>query len=201
MKKKIKTIYDLPVISHKLTVIFKFLWKLKKVENLSIRIKHDFIYKSKFSNSDNKAKSINSMINKINVFVGLFLQYVYYEVIHPNNLNVGFDANGLVLDNLSSDLNKKLDNIIKHLYLNTDRRLIEQILCNFEVFFIGLGNLKRKIYRDTEYNSFLAEENIQKSVSAVFKDLKESFACFNSLYLKEIESGSSLISCINMFLS
>lgn len=168
----LSSMFDLPMLSHKLMVIFKFLWKLKKVENLIIRIEQEV----KSNAALIADKTILHKIHTINVFVSLLSQYVYYDVILVNTLQISFDANTLVLSEIKKDIEKRLDTITKKLFLQSDRRLIEQLLCNIEVFCLGIGHEAVKTKRNSP--------NIEREFSEVFNkaylSIKEAYSEFQT---------------------
>ena len=149
---------DGEIISYKLMSIFKFMWKLKKITNLSIRI-------GSYMELDDNYKKISLFCNYINM-------YVYYEVINNNLLRIEWDERELAMVELKKQIDVKLDNIINKLFLDRKNNIIEQILCNIEIFYIGIGKNRNSngIYKQ-------------------YKEIIDIIGEFNNNYSKEIENS------------
>lgn len=100
----------------KLVYIFKFLWKLKKIDHLSRRVADP--------------KYVN--------FTFSLLFYVFNEVL--SGLSMGdWVSDGLALDILKADINGKIHTIMKRLFINTQAKRIEYLIFYIEKAFIAAG--------------------------------------------------------------
>ncbi|KAM0680792.1 Gamma-tubulin complex component 3 [Glugoides intestinalis] len=99
----------------KLVYIFKFLWKIMKIDNLAGRLKElrylAFIQKLQF--------------------------YVFNEVIGDFNFNFP-DLDSYAFDLFKKTINGKLDNIMKRLFINTRSKKIEYLLYALEKYLLEL---------------------------------------------------------------
>lgn len=114
----------------KLVYIFKFLWKLKKIDYLSRRIANPFY---------------------VNLIYSLMF-YVYNEVLGEFKINK-MTEDGLAFDVLKSTLDSQIDNIMNKLFINTKEKLIEYLLFHMENTFIVAG--KTGVFDDKDIQSAL----------------------------------------------
>lgn len=113
----------------KLVSIFKFLWKLKKVDHLSRRIKNPFYI---------------NLVQKL-------LYYVHNEVIiRPDYVWDNLDHS---IDVLRMNINKRIDYIIKNLFISTKDARIENLIDAMETCFIKTG--KGEVFNDSEVQTCL----------------------------------------------
>lgn len=100
----------------KLACIFKFLWKLKRVDILSRRIGNIWYV--------NLMQRI--MFYMFNEVIGLFS---FFE----------WDEEGLAIDNLHERVNEKLDKIMKGLFINTPEKKMEFLIYYLEKAMVNAG--------------------------------------------------------------
>lgn len=100
----------------KLVYIFKFLWKLKKIDHISRRIRSP-------------------------MYINLVHKMMYYAFNEVIGRFEGFDwnAKSFSIDILKKDINKKLDQIMKRLFINTQEKRIEHLLFHMERSFVEAG--------------------------------------------------------------
>ncbi|ELA41649.1 uncharacterized protein VICG_01282 [Vittaforma corneae ATCC 50505] len=109
----------------KLVYIFKFLWKLKKIEHLAGRLRElkyfNFIQKLQF--------------------------YVFNEVI--GNFSIEFpDFESFCFDVFKKNINKRLDSIMKGLFINTRAKKTEMMLFSLERYLVDKGTSNRNVNED-----------------------------------------------------
>lgn len=106
----------------KLVYIFKFLWKLKKIEHLARRLRElryfNFIQKLQF--------------------------YVFNEVIGDFSFDFP-DFESFSFDIFKKNINKRLDNIMKKLFINTRVKKTEIMLLSLERYLVGKGTNNRSV--------------------------------------------------------
>lgn len=116
----------------KLVYIFKFLWKLKKIDHLSRRI--------------GDARYVN-LVQKM-------MYYAFNEVIGGFE-GFGWSNETFSIDILKKDINKKLDQVMKRLFINTQGKKAEYLLFYMEKSFVDAG--KGGSLDDSEVQSSLKE--------------------------------------------
>lgn len=125
----------------KLVYIFKFLWKLKKIDHLSRKL-HDLKYYN---------------------FIQKFQFYVFNEVIGgfyfeiPENDTFCFEI-------LKSNINKKLDEIMKKLFINTRTKTTEFMLFYIEKYLVGKGT----------NNITVQETDVQQAFNDFYESSKDN---------------------------
>lgn len=152
------------MLEYKLNVLFQFLWQLKRIELLGIKLNQKI---------DNNEKPL---IHKLNCVIVLINQYIYYEVINNNLLKSEWILDNLAINLIKSTANKKIDIIITKLYLETKNKIIEKLFYNIENYFINILNnyISNDININTTWskkikqyaNLFLVEH--QKSIQNTF---------------------------------
>ncbi|ORD94258.1 hypothetical protein ECANGB1_963 [Enterospora canceri] len=118
---------DAASTSHKLSLIFRVLWKIKRLENLSIYLR--------------------SHSPRISLVIQNLLKHLYYDTIDQNQPKLKWNFAGLALDEISSDFSAKIDQIIGTI----KNSHLERVLCSIEVLLVKLGrNLKSGIVSTTD---------------------------------------------------
>lgn len=125
----------------KLVYIFKFLWKIKKIEYLTRR--------------NTVEKPLYFIILKYRLLIQKMEFYVFNEVIGNSLFNKEFKWDGFAFDEFKKDLNDKLDEIITRLFINTKERKIEHFLHKLEKFLIGV--FKNEDFDEKEVDKSYAE--------------------------------------------
>lgn len=152
------------MLEYKLNIVFQFLWKLKRIELLGIKLNQKI---------DNDKKPL---IHRLNCVIALINQYIYYEVISNNLLKSEWILDNLAINLIKLTVNKKIDTIITKLYLETKNKIIEKLFYNIENYFIDILNnyISNDISINTSWNKkikqysnlFLIE--YQKSIQNTF---------------------------------
>lgn len=105
----------------KLVYVFNFLWKLKKVEHLCVRI--------------GDAKYVN--------FIYALMFYVFNEVVAEFKVDFApggdWEEDGAAFDLLKEAINRRLDRVIERLFINTQERRIECLLLHLEEALVKAG--------------------------------------------------------------
>ncbi|KAI5172706.1 gamma-tubulin complex component 3 [Pancytospora epiphaga] len=131
----------------KLVYVFKFLWKLKRVDHLSRRV--------------SQAKYVN--------FVNRLMFYVFNEALSSfsaSKILGDWKDDSLALDILRNNLNRRLDNAVKKLFINTGEKRMEYLLFYMEKAFVSAG--KTGIFEETEIQNAL--NAFIESTSVMLKD-------------------------------
>lgn len=100
----------------KLSYIFRFLWKLKKIDHLSRRI------------------GVTKYVN----FIQRLMYYVLNEVIGELSA-FEWDCDAFACDLLKKEINKKIDIIMKNLFINTKEKKMEYLIFYMENAFMKAG--------------------------------------------------------------
>ncbi len=116
----------------KLVYIFKFLWKLKKIDYLSRRVGNPMYVNLTYS----------------------LMFYVFNEVL--DQFKIGkMSEDSLALEMLKTEINSKINWIMENLFINTKEKKIEYLLFYMENMFIVAG--KTGVFDDNDVQKSLKE--------------------------------------------
>lgn len=104
----------------KLVYIFRFLWKLRRVDTLAKRV---------------RAIEYTNLTSRLSF-------YVFHEaaaIFRPDALLAAWDPAGPALDTLRANLDRQLDSAMQRLFINTQAKRIEYLLFHMEAAFVQAG--------------------------------------------------------------
>ncbi|KAL6122434.1 hypothetical protein NUSPORA_00515 [Nucleospora cyclopteri] len=114
---------DSAVFSHKLSMIFNFLWELKRLEKIVTRL-----CTKEFTS---KLVEKHKILKGINLTATILTQHVYYSVVRPNILRIVWNNKETALDLLRREIDKRLDFILQGLFISNkeESSLLTLISC------------------------------------------------------------------------
>lgn len=139
----------------KLVCIFRFLWKLKRIDHLARRL---------------------NLIFYINLIQRLKF-YVHHEVI-GQSINFEWDNNNYCLDLLGKAINQKVDLIMKNLFINTKEKRIERLFHYLESTFIGVG-------KGEAFNDNLIQHSLREFYDSHKESFDGTYMSFIGDFIKE----------------
>ncbi|KAM0673120.1 hypothetical protein GVAV_003466 [Gurleya vavrai] len=129
----------------KLVSIFKFLWRIKKIENLLKQLrKKDFDASGKI-----RILEYNNIIMK-------FYFYIFEEVIE-NEFKLEIKENLMMIDDLRKKINKILDNIFIKIFQapKKGKEEMNNFLSSLEALCMSLGKLNITSFNDSDVRGYL----------------------------------------------
>ncbi len=141
----------------KLVYIFKFLWKIKKIDHLSRRVGN----------------------LKLILFSQKLMFYAFNEVIGQFKLKE-FDSDAFLFDDFKRNLNGWIDSIMSGLFINTKGKKIEHLLFNLEKYLIKMGRCKgRAVGLENMVKVDVLED---KDRATALEDLAVVMRCMKEFY-------------------